>query len=144
MKQRAAVTLIAILLIAGTTGAAQPGYFSSLEKHKKSNLQKAACVYAADLKSDNEGVVESALAHVVRMKLFVPELNCPDLQMGIRLVAVTGETPQIRHRAYLASLVFDAPSLFSQEAARVYENPDELFSTLAARTNIALMVPINK
>lgn len=144
MKQRVAVTTMAVLLMASMNAAAQPGYFSTAEIHRKANLEKAACQYNEDLKIGNTGVIESALAHVVRMKLFAPELSCPELQMGIRMLAVTGETPAIRHKAYLASLVFDSPSLFKEEATRLYEGPDEIFSSVAARLNVALLVPQNQ
>ena len=144
MKQRAAVTMMAVLLMAGTTAAAQPGYFSTLEKHQKADLEKAACQYSEDLKSGNAGVIESALAHVIRMKLFVPELSCPDLEMGLRLLAVTGETPGIRHRAYLATLVFDSPALFKEEATRLYDGPDEIFWSVASRVNVAVLEPQNQ
>jgi ribonucleotide reductase alpha subunit len=144
MKQRVAVTAMAVLLMAGTTAAAQPGYFSTLERHRSADLQKAACQYAHDLKSGNEGVTESAIAHVIRMKLFVPDLSCPELEMGLRMLAVTGDTPAVRHRAYLATLVFDSPALFKEEAARTYESPDEIFRSVASRVNIAVLEPKNK
>jgi len=143
MKQRIAVTAMAILVLAATTASAQPGYFSSKEMHRTANFDKAINQYCASLRSENEGVVESALAHLVRMKLFVPELNCPEVPLAIRMVAVSGETPKVRHRAYLASLVFDSPAIFKAEGKQLYSGPDDLFSTIASRTNVAFLAPVN-
>jgi hypothetical protein len=144
MKQRVAVTAMVFLVLAASTASAQPGYFSSKEEHKTAKLGKAVNQYCASLTHENAGVVESALAHLVRMKLFVPDLNSPEVAVAIRMVAVSGETPRVRHRAYLASLVFDTPGMFTEESSRLYNGPDDLFSSIAARTNVAYLSSENK
>ena len=139
MKQRVAVTTMAMVLMAVMTASAQPGYFSSLEKHQQTDLQKVACRYTESLKSGNAGVIESALGHLIRMKLFVPEFQCPDLQEELSTLAAEGTTPSVRYKAYIASLVFDSPELFKAEGARQYANSTDLFSTVAARLQMALV-----
>jgi hypothetical protein len=139
MKQRVAVTTMAMVLVAVMTAAAQPGYFSTLDAHRKADLEKVACRYAECLKTGNPGVIESALGHVVRMKLYVPELVCPGLRQEISSMAVFGPTPTVRYKAYLASLVFDSPTLFKEEAARQYKDSEDLFNTIAARLQVALL-----
>jgi len=139
MKKRVAVTTMAMVLMAVMTAGAQPGYFSTLETHRKMDLEKISCRYAECLQTGNAGVIESALGHAVRMKLFVPEVQCPGLRQEISSLAVMGKTPSIRQKAYLASLVFDAPALFKAEAARQYKDTEDLFNTLAARMQIALL-----
>jgi hypothetical protein len=139
MKKRAAVTTMAMVLVAVMTASAQPGYFSTYETHQKMDLEKIACRYVECIKTGNPGVVESALSHVVRMKLFVPELRCPGLREAISSLAVFGATPAIRYKAYLASLVFDSPVLFKDERTRLYTDGDDLFNTVAARLQVALL-----
>lgn len=139
MKQRVVVTTMAAMVVAVMTAAAQPGYFSTVEAHRKADIGKVACRYANCLKSGNPGVIESALGHAVRMKLYIPESNCPELRQEISSLAVAGLTPSIRYKAYLASLVFDSPVLFRDEAAREYGNVDELFNAVASRLQVALL-----
>jgi len=139
MKQRAAVTAMAMVLTAVMTASAQPGYFSTLEKHQQTDLRKAACLYTKCLKSENIGVIESALSHLVRMKLYVPELQCPELQEELNSLAATGTTPSVRYKAQIASLVFDSPDIFTAESAQQYENGTDLFNTVASRLQMTLV-----
>ena len=144
MKKRVAVTTMAMVLMAVMTAAAQPGYFSTLETHRSTNLEKISCRYLECLKTGNAGVIESALGHVIRMKLFVPEVQCPALRQEISSLAVLGSTPSIRYKAYLASLVFDSPVLFKEEGAREYKDADALFNSVAARLQVALLGSQNR
>jgi hypothetical protein len=139
MKKRVAVTTMAMVLMAVMTATGQREYFSSLEAHQKTDLEKVACRYVQCFKTGNPGVIESALGHAVRMKLYVPEVKCPELRQEINSLAVMGTTPSIRYKAYLASLVFDSPKLFKEEAARQYKDPDDLFNTIASRLQVALL-----
>jgi hypothetical protein len=84
-------------------------------------------------------VIESALAHVVRMKMYLPELECPGLRQEISSLAVAGPNASLRYRAFLASLVFDAPAMFKEEAAREFNSSDELFNCIAKRVQLALL-----
>jgi hypothetical protein len=139
MKRKVAVMTMAMVMVAVMTAQAQPGYFSTLEKHRLTNLEKVVCRYGEALRSDNAGVKESALSHLVRMKLFVPELQCPNVQQDLAALAINGETPTIRYKAYLASLVFDMPQVFSKEQTSNYEDPEHLFGNVAARLQVALI-----
>jgi hypothetical protein len=139
MKQRIAVMTMAMVLVAAMTAEAQPGYFSTLEKHRLTNLEKVVCRYVDALKSENAGVKESALSHLVRMKLFVPELRCPNAEQEIAALAIKGETPTIRYKAYLASLVFDMPQVFATEKIRNFEDPEHLFGNVATKLQVALI-----
>ncbi len=103
------------------------------------DLEKISCRYAECLQTGNPGVIVSALGHAVRMKLFVPEVNCPGLHQQISSLAVFGRTPSIRYKAYLASLVFDSPQLFKEEGARQYKDTEDLFNAVAGRLQVALL-----
>ncbi len=139
MKTRVAVTVMAVVVMATMTAAAQNRFFSSLETHRSTDLGKIACKYTNCLKSGNVGVIESALAHVVRMKMYVPELECPGLRQEISSLSVAGPNASVRYKAFLASLVFDTPGLFKEEAVREFDTPEELFNSVALRLQIALL-----
>jgi len=139
MKQRVAVTMMAVVVMATMTAAAQPRYFSSLETHRSADLGKIACKYAMCLKTENAGAIESVLAHVVRMKMYAPELECPGLRKEISSLAVAGPNASVRYKAFLASLVFDTPTMFKDEAVREFNSSDELFNSIAVRLQIALL-----
>jgi hypothetical protein len=139
MKKRVAVTTAAMMMFAVMTAAAQPGHFSTLEKHRATDLSKVVCRYVECLKTGNDGVIEASLSHLMRMKLFVPELQCPGAQQEFAKLAMNGATPKIRYKAYLAGLVFDSPQIFKEEAARNYSGPDELFTSIASRLQVALI-----
>lgn len=114
-------------------------YFSSLESHHRVNFNRACKNYLAGITSENEGVVESAIAHVVRMKMYLQDQNFCDLQPAISSLAVAGATPAIRYKAYLASLVLDNPSWFAEECGKEYRNPAELFTALSNRLEKTLV-----
>jgi hypothetical protein len=140
------VAMTALLMGAATAtaqvaikSAAEKPYFSNIESHQRVDLRCASGRYLAALGTANEGVIESAMAHVVRMKMYRPNENFPDLRAAINSVAVVGPTAAIRYKAYLASLVLDNPAWFKEECGREYRNPTELFAALANRLEKALI-----
>ena len=134
-------TLIMLTLIAAitTSAVAHDRFFSDAQRHRSVDLVKAAKLYTESLRSDNEGVVKSALAHVTWMKLMVPEKNFADLRAQINALAAGGASPEIRYRAYLASLVYDRPALFAGEEQKEFENGEDMFASVAARVTFSLL-----
>lgn len=136
-KQMVALTIATALM--ATTALAQSAYFSSPERHHSANLDKAAQQYARCLESCNTGVVESALAHVVLMKLYVPEKEFDGVREKIGSLSVNGCNPTIRYKAYLASLVYDDPELFAQERGQSFSDPEALFNSVSNRLQVTLL-----
>jgi hypothetical protein len=136
-KQMIALTVVTALL--ATAAAAQPGYFSSRESHRSANLDKVSLRYAQCLECGNDGVIESALAHAILMKLYAPDKKFDVLQEKVNSLSVNGCKPSIRYKAYLASLVYDAPELFKQEQEQKFDNAEELFSSVSNRLQITLL-----
>jgi len=95
--------------------------------------------YLACIASANEGVVESAIAHSVRMKWAIPSARLEDLRMALGELAASGKTPAIRYKAYLAGMVFDAPVMFADEASQKYVWDQDLFDAVSARAQKALL-----
>ena len=133
-----AATVSAPAQVAIGSKAEQP-YFSSVETHYRVDLRNACKNYMACLASENEGVVESAIAHVIRMKMVLQNETFCDLRSAINSLAVTGSSPSIRYRAYLASLILDNPSWFAEECVKDYKNPTEMYTALANRLDKTLL-----
>ena len=114
-------------------------YFPRLSADNIAKLETAKRNYLFCLKSLNDGVVESGLAHCSRIKLSVPWADLTDLKEVIDGLAVSGRTPAIRYRAYLVTLVFDSPGLFAEEARQDYATSEELFTALSSRLQQTLL-----
>jgi hypothetical protein len=106
---------------------------------KKASLSSVEKNFSAALESENDGVVESALAHVTRMKLCLPARRFPRLEAVVADLAKSGRTPAIRYKAYIAVLVFDSPELFMAEQAAEFGTPDELYAAISHRLQTSLL-----
>jgi hypothetical protein len=125
--------LVAALLFTSLGSAQEVKYFSDLRYHQKANLEKAVDHFTECLKSSNEGVVESALAHIARMKLYLPERRFDSLAERICLLSTEGPTPRIRYEAYLVCSLFTTTALFSAESRMEFNDPGELFTALSRK-----------
>jgi hypothetical protein len=134
-------TLMMFALAATITASGFGGdrYFSDAQRHRSADLTKVAQRFIECLNEENEGVIRSALAHATWMKLMVPERSFTDLQARINALVVTGATPEIRHRAYLASMVFDRPALFKGEEAKEFKEGDDMFASVSQRITVVLL-----
>ena len=95
--------------------------------------------YVAALASENDGVVESAIAQSVRMKWALPSAQLEGMRESLGKLATDGRTPVIRYKAELAGLVYDAPSIFSAESGQNYTWDEDLFSSVSMRAQKALL-----
>ena len=134
-------TLIMLTLAAAisTSAGARDRYFSDAQRHRSVDLAPVAQRYVESLRSENEGVIRSALAHAAWMKLMVPERSFPALQAEISSLVVSGSTPEIRYRASLASLVYERPALFVGETTRDFEDGDDMFASVARRVSFSML-----
>jgi len=136
MKALAMITLTAVL---ATTATAQPTYFGNVQAHATSELTTAEARYMESFCIDNEGVVGSALAHAVWMKLVRPDMPFTALQTKVNALALTAPTVDLRSRARLASLVFDAPEMFKGLGSMEFGGEAELFAAVASRVSYTLL-----
>lgn len=141
-----AYTLIsaAIISVALSTGAyAQPvksqsdetRYFSDVVSIHTTDLEKAEMRYAACLSTGNDGVVESALAHVAMLKLMYPVKDFKTVMQKVKSIEETASSAELRYKAYLVRTLFSNPKQFAADARTSYDSPDDLFGTLANRLN---------
>jgi hypothetical protein len=144
--KRYAVYAIALVMSAGASTASpqekageERGVFASRNSHQRANLAKVERNYLACLQSQNDGVVESAIAQVAHLKLYCPDNCFAGLQGSLNSLAVTGRTAAIRYKAYLAMLVFDQPALFAKEQGAEYKTESQLFSAIGKRLQETLI-----
>jgi len=117
---------------APTGAAVHPAYSEKAIRRFEAN-------YLACITSTNDGVIESAIAHSVRMKWALPAARLEDLRTALDRLAVSGKTPAIRYKAYLAGMVFDAPVMFEEESSQKYTWDEDLFDALSVRAQKALL-----
>lgn len=147
MKRFIGFSAVGLMVLIGTSGNAQDrqvgksetSYFSCYESHQKVDVDKAVKMYWASLHSANDGVVESALAHVAMMRICLRDREFPSLRDQIKFLAESGRTREIRYRAYLAGLVFDSPELFAVDRDALYADGDELFRAIGTRLQATLI-----
>ena len=110
----------------------EAAYFSSAERHETASPAMIERNYLACLVSDNNGTVESAIAHLVKIKLDAPAYSSTKTRETLRKLAMEGRTQAIRYKAYLAGLVMDDPEGFRVSGCRSCETPRELFAAVAS------------
>ncbi len=83
----------------------------------------------------NEGVVESALSLVTKMKLDLPGEEFPLIMNELRYLAANSKTPKLRYMACLAEAVFYHPERFKDAPIRQYNDNDAFFTALDDSTD---------
>lgn len=96
-------------------------------------LQNVKMNYVKSLKSDYEGVVESAIFYVVKFKLFYPWEDCRSVIRQLRHLSVAGTTPIIRYKAQLALNFITQPDLLAKVDRQNYKDSEGFFVMLANR-----------
>ena len=133
MKTYTVLVALMTLAAASTARSNEPGYFSSTASYSHTNIAKAERGYMACLATANDGVVESALAHVAMMKLAMPDGDYRTLESRVAEVARTAASPETRYKAFLTEMVLKDAKIFEGVATSGYESADGLFGALASR-----------
>jgi hypothetical protein len=118
------------------TENAGASYFTS---HTAINQTVLEDNYARCLSSNTDGVVESALAYVIQMKLEWPDQNFSKIEKAARKLSVNGRTLAIRYKASLASIVYDDMLMQQLTDCVNCDTPDELFAKVSARVQQAAL-----
>jgi hypothetical protein len=136
------VVAVIVLIAAGFTlacaqaagqagGAISP--FASIRSYEKADMMKLERYFMGSLDHPIDGVVESAIREVTRLKLVQPLCCSESIVEKLHELSIEGRTPAMRYKAALASIVFDNPSLFTREGFVEYANGEELFAAIAKR-----------
>ncbi len=141
MRSRA-ILFGALLLMAAVGGARaqeelssgkRHGFFAELVEYRTLDLGRVERNFLDALSYPVDGVVESAIAQLARLKLAQPGCESARLREKIEYLAVHGPTTAIRFKAYLASAVFEQPELFKTESEAQYTDADSFFKALLRR-----------
>ena len=134
MKTAAMVTMMILAAsVYAQDGTQEQSYFGNPAKHRGLPIAKAERNYLACLQSTNEGVVESALAHVAMMKLVLPTFESKALQEKVWQMSRKAAEPEMRYKAFLTANVLEQPKVFSGIEWGRYNSADELFDVVASR-----------
>jgi hypothetical protein len=131
MKTLAAVAIA--MMIVSTSSASDRNCFSDSATYARFGAAKAAEFYVPALSSSNEGVVESALAHLAMIKLNMPGCELRSVKAGVRAIERKGMSAEVRYKAWVVRTLMERPELFEGIARSGYDGPDELFGALASR-----------
>jgi hypothetical protein len=131
MRTAAAVTIA--LIIASAAHATGRHGISDSARLASFGAAKAAEAYIAPLSSPNTGVVESALAHVARIKLIMPDCTMRSVKATVASIERNGATEELRYKAWVVRMVMDNPAQFAGIPKSGNDEPDALFALLAGR-----------
>lgn len=141
MKTTTAI-LAAALAMAGAASHAhadEPDYFSSPASYRNVDIEKAQTAYKCCLQCENAGVQESAIAHLVWLKIQRPDADLTPLRECLDRLAVSGTTTSVRYRAYMATLLLDSAGIFEGLQDETFANDNELFSAMSGRLQKTLL-----
>ena len=129
-----AAAVVAMMMVTVTVQAqnVSAAYFGDPGRYEQIGTRKMERAYRVALKSENEGVVESALAHVAMMKLLLPAANHDAVKEQVVRVARSAAAPELRYKAHLTCMVLDRPEMFREMPRKGYATADELFGSVAS------------
>ena len=69
--------------------------------------------YYTALNSDNEGLIESAIVNVVKLKMYSPDLNYSEIKDKLKELMEAGPSDVIKYKAFIALLYLEHPERFN-------------------------------
>jgi hypothetical protein len=141
-------TIAAALILLTVPALGQPategkadteGYFCRAESYRTMDFAKVTRNYERCLSSDNDGIVESALAYIAETRLVLPAADLTGIRETVEKLTISDRAPFIRYKAYLASMVLASPGLFSQTVERTYADSNEFFAAIDAQLRHSLL-----
>jgi len=113
-------------------------YFASIARYAAVDLEELQENILANLGSENDGVVESALAHAAHLRLARPDIEMSEIREAVIALASEGPTATIRYRAHLVSQVCCEPARFDDALMGTYASGEEFFASLGSRLQAML------
>ena len=110
-----------------------------ISSYSRPYLEKAAKNYETGLKCGNDGVVEACIAYSILLKVTAPQLDLTEIRAELDDIAASGNTPVIRYKAYVATIVFDNPGAFENILGAETSDSDRLFNTVAEQVSRTLI-----
>lgn len=132
-SRRFVAAMLALLAAPVVSLNAQPAVLVNETHMRAANPAVLEKNYVVCLKDPIDGVVESATANVIKVKLTMPDKPFAKIGSVLRDLIIDGRTPAIRYKAYLASAVFDDVKLFQGSPCTTCETPEQLFHAISER-----------
>ena len=90
--------------------------------------------YYKALNSDNQGLIESAIVNVVKLKMYSPGLDYTKIQDKLNELMETGPTDVVKYKAFIAALYIEHPERFNWISASTDPSKvttiDEMFARI--------------
>ncbi|MGH1366650.1 MAG: hypothetical protein ACRBF0_24025 [Calditrichia bacterium] len=112
----------------------------SISAFAQSSLPKASENYLHALKSDNIGVLESAVFNIVKLKLQFPQQDTDKLLAALKELSQNAGDESLRYRAYLAASFLQQDDLRSRIKVKNHEDAEAFFVLLANTLEDELLV----
>jgi hypothetical protein len=96
-----------------------------------SKLDNAKKNYLMGIRSTNQGLVESAMMQVAKIKIAYRASDFAEVKNVIDSLSVNATNPSIRYKAYLASNVCDNPTWFPHKDYAGHQDVNEFFESVA-------------
>lgn len=123
--------MVAIAVYTGVSAQSFPATDASAKSRAYDRkADKARVNLLAALRSENQGLTESAIMRVAEIKMLYPGNNIAEMKGIIDSLSVHANVPSTRYKAYLASNVCDSPEKFVKEGDITSE--DEFFTSVDA------------
>lgn len=102
-------------------------------------IENAPDNYLQALRAENGGVVESAIFHSLKFKLFYPEQNTDKLDRELSKLIKEGNTASIRYKAFLVTQCINCEELLTKIEKEDYKDADKFFTLIAQKVNNYLL-----
>jgi len=135
----AAMTALALPVFGQTSADVQGAQLTAVVGHNSDRIRSIENNYLDCMESGCNAVVESAIAQAVRMRWALPSADLETMKEQLGSLALHGNTLAIRYKASMAAMVFDAPSIFTGESGKTYQEDADLFAAVGSRAQKALV-----
>lgn len=124
MKKSMFLAIAALALLVSTNIQAQPA---------AQELAKASCQYFIALNHTNDGVVESAIINVMKLKLVYPGGDYSKCIRKLEELTESGSTRLLRQKAYIAANFLKNPERFNWIESGLYDEISKFFDKYCER-----------
>ena len=114
--------------------------FAQLSSYQKADMQYLEKFFLGSLNFPHDAVIESAIGEIARLKIAQQTCCSNAIEKKLLELAREGNTPAIRYKATLASILFHDSEVFAKDAFKDFANPEELFRTMSRRLEKEVLV----
>jgi hypothetical protein len=128
MKTAKALTILLAVAVV-TMGASARDFNSKYDSHSDSGKVN----YMMALKSGNEGLMESALMHLMVLKIRAPQSDMMEAESTVNSLLVNSPEASTRYKASLALQVFADPRWFAEYVKGASDDVEGFYRNISVR-----------